>query len=330
VPQLAAENALLAQTAGLLLIVVFCIKAALLPLYFWLPETYGSATAPVAALFAIMTKVGVYCIARTSTLIFGESAGALAGIVQPWLVVLALATLAAAALGMLAADSVRRIAAYAIVASAGFMLTAVGLGESASLSAGLFYLVDSSLTGCALFLVADRIARARPVGGDGFVAAPFGADRGRIAVLFFFFAVAAAGLPPMGAFMGKAMLLRASAGASATTTDAWVWGVVLVTSLLLVIALARAGSAVFWQSGTARTTGAAPAAAHELPLWSAAALLVAVSVFAGDLSRYTRATADQMLERKPYVDAVLGAQPAPPAFDVRREMDERVRQGGAK
>ena len=73
------------RAAGLLLLVVFCVKAALLPLYFWLPETYGAATAPVAALFAIMTKVGVYAIARIYTLVFGDDGGVAANVAWPWL-----------------------------------------------------------------------------------------------------------------------------------------------------------------------------------------------------------------------------------------------------
>jgi multicomponent K+:H+ antiporter subunit D len=74
-PLLPPAQARLAQAAVLMLLVVFAVKAALLPLYFWLPDTYAAASAPVAALFAIMTKVGVYAIARTSTLLLGPRAG---------------------------------------------------------------------------------------------------------------------------------------------------------------------------------------------------------------------------------------------------------------
>ncbi|MBL8361169.1 MAG: monovalent cation/H+ antiporter subunit D, partial [Rubrivivax sp.] len=140
----------LAQAAALMLLVVFAVKAALLPLYFWLPDTYAAASPPVAALFAIMTKVGVYAIARTTTLVFGG--GALAGIATPLLPLLALGTLVLAAIGVLAARRLRALVAYLVVASAGTLLLAVGLGTPGTLAAGLFYLVNSTLVAAAWFL----------------------------------------------------------------------------------------------------------------------------------------------------------------------------------
>ena len=119
---LGADGAALARVAALLLIVVFGVKAALLPLYFWLPDTYRAAPAPVAALFAIMTKVGVYCVARVTTLIFGASAGLAADVAAPWLPWLAIGTLVLAALGALAAVRLRTLVAYLVIASAGTLL----------------------------------------------------------------------------------------------------------------------------------------------------------------------------------------------------------------
>ena len=122
IPSIPAESAGLLQAAALLLIVVFGVKAAIFPLYFWLTDTYGAATAPVAALFVIMTKVGVYCIARVTTLMFGADAGPASFVVEPWLSWLALATLALAAFGALAAWHLRRLVAYLVLASAGMLL----------------------------------------------------------------------------------------------------------------------------------------------------------------------------------------------------------------
>ena len=97
--------------AALLLLTVFAVKAALLPLYFWLPDTYAAASAPVGALFAIMTKVGVYAVLRVTTLVFGAEVAA------PFLSLLALATLALAAVGALAATRLRGLVAYLVVAA---------------------------------------------------------------------------------------------------------------------------------------------------------------------------------------------------------------------
>ncbi|HEX6829513.1 MAG TPA: proton-conducting transporter membrane subunit, partial [Burkholderiales bacterium] len=115
-------DAALARAAGLLLLTVFGLKAAALPLHFWLPGTYACAPAPVAALFAIMTKVGVYAIVRVFTLLFGADAGAAANLAGPVLLPVALATLVIAALGALAAARLRTLAAWLVVGSAGTLL----------------------------------------------------------------------------------------------------------------------------------------------------------------------------------------------------------------
>jgi multicomponent K+:H+ antiporter subunit D len=313
------ESAALLQAAGLLLIVVFGVKAAIFPLYFWLTDTYGAATAPVAALFVIMTKVGVYCIARATTLMFGQDAGPAALVADPWLQWLALATLALAAFGALAAWHLRRLVAYLVLASAGTLLLAVGLGSVGTIAAGLFYLVHSTVVAAALFLLVDSIVASRGEAGDEMVPAPL-AGAGGYGALFFLLAVAVAGLPPFGGFLGKSMLLVAS------RPEPWavaVWTVVLLSSLGIVVALARAGSTVFWKAGAPNTMQTAAARASS-PERGALALLVAAAcaivVLAAPLAQYTEATARQLLERSAYIQAVLGAEPVAPAWDPRVDM----------
>ena len=128
VAQASGDQVPLLAAAGLLLLLVFALKAALLPLYFWLPRAYASASAPVAALFAIMTKVGIYAILRLATLMFGAGAGELAHLTQAWLWPLALATVALGAVGVLAARSLQMLLAYLVVVSAGTLLAAVASG----------------------------------------------------------------------------------------------------------------------------------------------------------------------------------------------------------
>jgi len=161
ISQLPADRALLVQSAALLLLVVFGVKAALLPLFFWLPAIYGAASAPVAALFAIMTKVGVYAILRVTTLIFGAGGGAAAQVASPWLEALALATLAVGAIGALAARHLRTLVGNLVVASTGTLLFSVALARPSSVTAGLVYLVNTTLVTAALFLLADRVRQAR-------------------------------------------------------------------------------------------------------------------------------------------------------------------------
>jgi multicomponent K+:H+ antiporter subunit D len=320
------ESASLAQAAALMLLVVFAVKAALLPLYFWLPDAYASATAPVAALFAIMTKVGVYAIARTTTLMFGDgadgTAGATALVFVPMLSALALGTLVLAAIGALASTRLRMLVAYLVVGSAGTLLLCIGLATRESVAAGLFYLVNSTLVAAAWFLIADRIAAAR-TGGDAML------DPARLAarawaplgVAFFVAAVAVAGMPPLAGFFGKALLLQA---AGQTSWAPWVVALVLGSSLAIVVALARAGSNLFWKpQGTAPAAAAGDHRLHAAAIVAGLALVISVAVLARPVSAYTDAAAAQLFERLGYIEAVLGAQPVAPALDVRREMRER-------
>jgi multicomponent K+:H+ antiporter subunit D len=267
----------------------------------------------VGALFAIMTKVGVYAVLRVTTLVFGAEVAA------PFLSLLALATLALAAVGALAATRLRGLVAYLVVASAGTLLLAAGLGSEGTLAAGLFYLINSTLVAAAWFLLADRIAAARG-GSDLLQPRALGGGWAAPGAAFFVAAVAVAGVPPLAGFMGKALLLQA---AGPLPLGAWVVGVVLASSLAVMVALARAGSVVFWKS--ARGAAAAPDAspAHAAALAGVLATVLAVAVAAGPISAFTGAAAGQLLQRKGYIDAVLGARPAAPAWDVRKEMRER-------
>ncbi len=319
IPTVPAESAGLLQAAALLLLVVFGVKAAIFPLYFWLTDTYGAATAPVAALFVIMTKVGVYCIARATTLMFGADAGAAAFVAGPWLPWLALATLALAAFGALAAWHLRRLVAYLVLASAGMLLLAIGLGSPGTIAAGLFYLVHSTIVAAALFLLVDSAIASRGEAGDEMVPAPL-ASAGGYGTLYFLLAVAVAGLPPFGGFLGKSMLLAAS---RAEPLAVGVWVIVLLSSLGVVVALARAGSTVFWKAQAPNAMQVAAARASP-PERGALALLITLAggivLWAGPLANYAAAAAEQLLDRKAYIAAVLGAEPAPPAWNPRADM----------
>ena len=312
-PVLPPGDVRLAQVAALLLLTVFAVKAALLPLYFWLPDTYAAASAPVGALFAIMTKVGVYAVLRVTTLVFGAEVAA------PFLSLLALATLALAAVGALAATRLRGLVAYLVVASAGTLLLAAGLGSEGTLAAGLFYLINSTLVAAAWFLLADRIAAARG-GSDLLQPRPLGGGWALPGAAFCVAAVAVAGVPPLAGFMGKALLLQA---AGPLPMGPWVVAGVLASSLAVMVALARAGSVIFWKS--AQVGAAAPDAspAHATALAGVLAAVLALAAAAGPISAYTGAAAGQLLQRQGYIDAVLGARPAPAAWDVRKEMRER-------
>jgi multicomponent K+:H+ antiporter subunit D len=301
-----AADAALVRAAASLLLVVFGIKAALLPLFFWLPPTYAAAGAPVAALFAIMTKVGVYAIARVSTLAFGAGAGPAETVAAPWLTPLALATIALAALGALAARRLRELVAYLIVVSAGTMLAAIGLFSAEGVAAALYYLAHSTLVGAALFLLAGVIGRQRGADGDRLVSGPRCAQPALVGGAFLIAAVTVTGLPPLSGFVGKLLILD-SALPSASRAPVWV--VILGAALLAVVALSRAGSQLFWNTIDG-PEGEPRAGARALgPVWALLGACVVLTVLAGPMHRYTRAAAEQLLAPQAYIERVLGTVP---------------------
>ena len=147
---------------AVLLLLVFCIKAAVLPLHFWLPASYANAPLPVAALFAIMTKVGAYSILRMYTLGFGPEVEATQGLVGAWLQPAALVTLAVGAIGILGTQHIARMVAFCAIASMGTLLIAISLfTETQATAAALYYIYHSTLATALLFLVADLVMERR-------------------------------------------------------------------------------------------------------------------------------------------------------------------------
>ena len=310
VAQLPAADAGPLKAAAGLLLVVFCSKAALLPLYFWLPDTYARSPAAVAALFAVMTKLGVYAVLRVYSLVFGADAGTLANLAWPWLLPLGAATLALATLGALAAPSLRQLAAFLVVASAATLFIALGLANAQALGAGLYYLVHSTLVGGALFLLADLVRRQRDNAGDSLRKLDRMGHKSLLAALFVVASVSVAGLPPLSGFIGKFALLASIPEAQA----AWLWPIILVSSLLTLVALASAGSQLFWRDG-----GDQPAPGRVPPLRTvevgATGLLLALgvllTVFAGPALRYAQDAGTQLMAPAAYIDQVRGALPQP-------------------
>jgi multicomponent K+:H+ antiporter subunit D len=278
-----------------------------LPLHLWLPGTYSETSAPAAALFAILTKVGVYALVRSGTVVFPEGVLPLAGPATAWLVPAALATAAIGYLGMLAARGLRELAAFAVLGSTGTLLAAAVTFEPAGVAAALVYLPHSVLSTAALFLLADLLARRRAGQADALAAGPaFASERG-LGAMFFVAAVAATGLPPLAGFVGKLLVLEALRGEPGWP---WLWAAILGATLIGVLALARAGSVLFWNRQPSAAGGPAAAArpltAEAAPLAGALIALAGLAVFAGPLDAAARATAAQLADPTAYIAAVLG------------------------
>jgi multicomponent K+:H+ antiporter subunit D len=310
VGQVEPGNAALLRTGAMLLFLVFALKAALVPLHWWLPGAYAAAPAPAAALFAIMTKVGAYGIIRVYTLIFGAEGGSAALIAAPWLLPAALATLVVGALGVLASRALADLVCFAVVWSMGSLLAALALFDVQGLTAALYYTLHSTLIAAGLFLLADLIAAGRSSSGGRLELAPPPPQAALLGGLFFLAAIAMAGLPPLSGFLGKVLILEATRTSPASP---WIWGVILVTSLVVILGFARAGSLLFWKAETEAAAGRMTASFRVAPVAAVAALIggtALLSVFAGPITARLEATARQLLQTGQYVEAVLGPRPA--------------------
>lgn len=292
-PLLPAGDQALARVAAGFLLLVFAVKGALVPLQFWLPGTYANAPGPVAALFAIMTKVGAYAALRMGTLVFDQ--GATAGMWNALLWPAALVTLALGALGALGARSLPRLIAFTAIGSMGTVFLALSAGTVQGTTAALYYMIHSTLAGAVLFLIADLIV-AR--GGNDLRQARPIAQGGLIAAMFMAAAIAMAGLPPLSGFLGKLLVLNALMSPMA-------WATILIASFLTLLALARAGSALFWKP-YASNPPATPHATQPMAFVATGTLLaglVALTLFAGPLTTWLGETAQALHAPAAYIAA---------------------------
>lgn len=320
--QTSPQNYGIIAAASLLLFVVFAIKAAAFPLYLWLPATYSETSAPVAALFAIMTKVGLYAMLRVHGTLFDAhtAPAAFIHLIGPWQIWLGIMTLIMGTLGVLAASNLRRQVAYLILASVGTLMIALGMHTEAALAGALYYWIHTTVLSAGFFLLADMIRRGRTT-EDRWQTAPPVAHLAVMGSLFFVYALAMAGLPPLTGFLGKTLIL--SAALDQPLRDP-IFATILITSLLVVIALARSGNALFYRVDQPRTDTAAPPSPHALS-WIAVAtpLLVAVGmvILANPLTLWLTHTSQQIRDTPTYIHAVLntGSPPSAEAFPAHPE-----------
>jgi multicomponent Na+:H+ antiporter subunit D len=290
------------------LLLGFGIKAAVFPLAFWLPDSYPTAPAPVTAVFAgLLTKIGVYAIIRTETLLF--PGGELSNV----LLVAALLTLTVAILGAIVQSDLKRVLSFTLVSHIGYMMFGIALGSVAGLAAAIFYAVHHITIQTALFLASGLVERrggstsSRRLGGLAYLAPVLG-------VLYFIPAMNLAGIPPLSGFVGKLGLFRAG-----VAEGGWlVYTVVAagaLTSLLTLYAVARIWNVAFWRSPLEAENpepvllDPSPKGALPPTMVAATAAMVAVgislAVAAGPLwSLCTRAT-DDLVDRNAYVRTVL-------------------------
>lgn len=308
-----ATEASLVRLSGALLVTVFLLKAAVLPLSFWLPYAYSAAGSPVAALFAIMTKVGIVAILHVQMIAF-NAAPVMHGLLDGWLIIAALATIVFATLGVLSAKSLQALVAWLILGSAGLLLIVPSLNNEVVTAAGLYYLVQSAVVGAAFFMMAGLISDARGSIGDTFITTGWLSDN-KLKLGYFILAATAAGLPPFSGFIGKLMFLFSVKESSVMPA---IWAVLLVASLITTVALAKAGSRLLWEMPSdVASTPQVVSLKNSVCQYSATFGLIAVSlllvIFAQPLSDYTQRAAEQLHMPEHYIKAVI-----PQHADIQR------------
>ena len=335
-PLVPASDRGLLHAGAALLGIAFLAKAALWPLNFWLPPAYAAASAPAAAVFAVLTKVGVYAVLRLWTLCFPAGAGPSAGFGGSVLVWGGLATLAFGAIGMLASQRLARLAGYSVIASSGTLIAAIGFDDPQLTGGALYYLASSTLAGCALFLLVELLERAREVEhepaaiDDGRPALPdFGdadppagtnldddevALTGRaipaalafLGLAFMLCAMLVAGLPPLTGFVAKLAMLMALL--DLRSPAAWTLFALLIASgLLSAMALMRVGIRHFWSPQDRPPPRLR--VAETLPIAALLMASLALVIQAEPALSYTRATAEALHQPARYIDAVMAARP---------------------
>ncbi|TVQ90028.1 MAG: monovalent cation/H+ antiporter subunit D [Deltaproteobacteria bacterium] len=298
-----AEGVVL-TAAGLMLLFVFSIKAAAVPLQFWLPAAYANAAAPVACLFAIMTKVGLYGILRIHGLVYGLDSPHIVRYAPFLLLVGGAVTLLVGAFGALGSRGLRELLAWLVISSVGTALLAIGLLGTEATAAALYYMVHSTLAAGAMFLLAELIREQRGSTGDLLRPGPNVTQPTLLGGLFLLGALTVAGLPPTSGFIGKAAVL-----ASATHRPevvATVYAVVLLGGLIGLVTLSRAGSVLFWNLGP--SPDIQPRAAgvgRVLPVLLLFGLTLGMSAGGGPLLELMTGVAAQATDTSSYIDVVL-------------------------
>jgi len=350
-PEVADADRALLHAGCAILGVAFLAKAAMWPLNFWLVPAYASASAPSAAVFALLTKVGVYVLLRLSTLLFSDGAGDSAGFGGAWLLWGGLATLALGAIGMMSAQRPARLAGFAVIVSSGTLMAVFGLARPEVTAGALYYLPVSTFAVAAFFLLTELMDRSRQSEGmrqqapeDEEDHLPFSmaelelsqgtnldedevplvgraipAATALLGLAFIACTLLLAGLPPFSGFIGKFAMLSSlleAPGGTVTPVSWLLMGAIITSGLLALLALTRTGMRFFWTpvdrpSPVLRVV-------EYLPIALLIGLCVLFTVRAEAVMRYTRATAAALYEPRLYIDAVMGARPLPTPTNADR------------
>jgi multicomponent K+:H+ antiporter subunit D len=325
IPAVSGTDAALMQSGMAILGIAFLVKAGMWPLGFWLPRTYAAAAPPVAALFAVLSKVGVYAVLRVYLLLFGRDLGWTGNYGEEWLLIGGMATMAFGSVGVLAVRTLSRVAGYSLIISAGTLVAAIGAGAGDVLAGALFYLVSSTLAVSAFYLLIELVERrdappssvGEPVFDDEYTGAPVEKPDDEVGVTipatiallgggFAFCVLLIAGLPPLSGFIAKFAMIDGLLGLQDRIASP-VWGLIALligSGLAILISTTRAGIDLIW----APSDKPQPVlrVAEALPVGMLLAICLALTIFAGPAMRYMERTGQSLSDRQGYIVAVLG------------------------
>ncbi len=300
------ENQSLVAVVAVFFLIAFGIKAAVFPLYFWLPASYHTLPISVSALFAaLMTKVGIYALMRVFTLVFpGEHVA-----ISSTLLFMGLFTMILGVFGAMTHSDIRRILAFHVIGSIGFMLIGLGLGSPLAMGAAIFYMVHGILIKALLFMIAGVIGKL----GGTYELSELGGlykDRPGFSMIFLFAALALIGIPPLSGFWAKLLIINASLSHESYVVIAFV----LLASLLTFIPLVRIWSEAFWKArpltpGPNTRAPITPDSYTWAPVLALSALMLGFGLLPGSIIDLSDTAATSLLEPSAYLESVLPREP---------------------
>jgi len=299
---------------GMLFLVAFGIKAAVFPLFFWLPASYHTPPGAVSALFAgLLTKVGVYALIRVFTLLFVQDPA----FTHLLILVLSGLTMVTGVLGAVAQQEFRRVLSFHIISQIGYMTMGLGLAgltdspalAALALAGSIFYIAHHIIVKTNLFLVSSV---ARRLCGTFYLKRQGGLYQAQplLTVLFLIPALSLAGIPPLSGFFAKLSLLQAGLG----TGHYAIAATALAVGLLTLFSMTKLWAEAFWKpapdvaSAEPSRIGERPASSVMIPIGALAALTVAIGLGAETVFNLANGAAVELLEREPYIHAVLGGR----------------------
>lgn len=293
----------LVTTLAMLFMVAFGIKAAVFPLFFWLPASYHTPPVAVSALFAgLLTKVGVYALIRVFTLIFLQDVG----YTHTLILIVAGLTMVSGVLGAVTQNEFRRVLSFHIISQIGYMVMGLGLFTPLALAGSVFYIAHHIIVKTNLFLVSGVVER---LGGSPELKKLGGLYQAQpgLALLFLVPAMSLAGLPPLSGFFAKLSLVRAGLEAGQYIMV----GVALGVGLLTLFSMLKLWGEAFWKPAPQTAAGRDPRSAINLrdwlvPIGFLAALTILIGLGAGPAFNFALRAGEQLMDPSIYIQAVMG------------------------